>query len=167
MRTKLVFIFSFIATISILSSCFKNEEYANEPIISNPELAFSGDSLKLTFDFTDGDGDIGLDPDELDSPYDADSYYYYNLYVDYFEKDDADGWVRGLDFLGDSISFKYRLKPIIVKGKARGIKGTTEVYINEFYNKLSSESDTIKYQITLIDKALNVSNTIETIEIYP
>lgn len=157
---------SFVLILGGLYSCFKNEEYPDEPIISNPVFVFSGDSAKLTFNFTDGDGDIGLSPTDTLSPYNPNGYYYYNLYVDYYEKDDINGWQRGRDLEGDSIVFSYRLKPIIVKGKARGIKGTMDVTMINFYNPFSPNSDTIKYTIRLIDRALNESNMIETEEIY-
>lgn len=167
MPTKINFIFSFLAIALLLSSCFKNEEYPDEPIISDPIFAFSGDSAQLTFSFTDGDGDIGLAPEDTLEPYNPESYYHYNLYVDYYEKDDVEGWKKGEDLDGNPIIFKYRLKPIVVKGKARGIKGTMDVTMVNFSNPFSSQSDTIKYTIKLIDKALNESNVIETGEIYP
>ncbi len=166
MRTKISFIFSFLFVVLLLSSCFKSEEYPIEPIISDPIFAFSGDSAKLTFSFTDGDGDIGLAPEDTLAPFNPDSYFHYNLHLDYYEKDDVNGWERGRDIDGDSIVFQYRLKPIVVKGKARGIKGTMDVTIINFSNPFSTESDTIKYTIKLIDKALHESNVIETPEIY-
>jgi len=144
----------------VVSGCFKNEEYPNEPIIADPVFAFSGDSALLTFSFTDGDGDIGLAPEDTLAPFNPDSYYHYNLYVGYFEKDDEEGWQPGLDAENDTIYFKYRIKPIIVKGKARGIKGTMDVTMINFYNPLSTDSDTVKYTIKLIDNALNESNVI-------
>lgn len=162
MRTKINFILTFLTLVLILASCFKNEEYPVEPIISNPIFVFSGDTAKLTLSFTDGDGDIGLDETEMEAPFNPESYYYYNLYIDYYEKDDELGWQRGLDLEGDSIVFSYRLKPILVKGKARGIKGTMDITIKPFYSPFSTQSDTIKYTITLIDKALNISNVLET-----
>ncbi len=166
MRTNISFIFSYLLILVLVSSCFKSEEYPIEPIISDPVFAFSGDSAKLTFSFTDGDGDIGLAPADTLSPYNPDSYYHYNLYLDYYEKDDVNGWQRGRDLEGDSIVFQYRLKPIVVKGKARGIKGTMDVTIVNFSNPFSDQSDTIRYTVKLIDKALNESNIIETQEIY-
>lgn len=166
MRTKISFIFSYLLILVLVSSCFKSEEYPNEPIISDPLFAFSGDSAKLTFSFTDGDGDIGLAPGDTLAPYNPTSYHHYNLYLDYYEKDDINGWQRGRDLDGDSIVFQYRLKPIVVKGKARGIKGTMDVTIINFSNPFSDQSDTIKYTVKLIDKALNESNIIETQEIY-
>ncbi|MFT5823841.1 MAG: hypothetical protein ACI8ZM_005104 [Crocinitomix sp.] len=166
MHAKIKFIFSLVILSVFVSSCFKSEEYPVEPIISDPIFIFSGDSAQLTFSFTDGDGDIGLAPEDSLPPYNAASYFHYNLHVDYYEKDDVNGWQRGRDLDGDSIVFQYRLKPIVVKGKARGIKGTMDVSMINFSNPFSSESDTIKYTIKLIDKALNESNVIETEEIY-
>lgn len=162
MRTKLNFILSFTTIVLLLSSCFKNEVYPLEPIIADPVFVFSGDSAKLTFSFTDGDGDIGLAPEDTLSPFNPESFYHYNLYLDYYEKDDVLGWQRGRDLEGDSLVFSYRLKPILVKGKARGIKGTMDITIVNFSNPFSTQGDTIRYEIRLIDRALNVSNTIQT-----
>ncbi len=165
MSTKVRFIFSLLLISVILSSCFKNQEYPIEPIISDPSFILTGDSAVLNFSFTDGDGNVGLEPSDTLSPHDANSFYYYNLYVDYYEKKDVEGWQRGRDLEGDSIVFKYRLKTINVKGKSKAIKGTMEVNMQFFNNPLSADSDTVKYTIRLIDRALNVSNTIETSEI--
>ncbi len=162
MRTKINFILSFISIVLLLSSCFKNEVYPLEPIIADPTFVFSGDSATLTFSFTDGDGDIGLAEGDTLPPFEPDSYYHYNLYLDYYEKDDVLGWQRGRDLAGDSIVFPYRLKPILVKGKTRGIKGTMDVSNINFSNPFSTQADTFRFEIRLIDRALNVSNIIQT-----
>lgn len=133
-----------------------------EPIISDPIFVFAGDGARLTYSFTDGDGDIGLEANDTLAPYAPDTYYHYNIYIDYYEKDDVLGWVRGTDLEGDSVVFKYRLPPIFIKGKARGIKGTMDVSMKPFYNPFSAQSDTIRYEVRLIDKALNESNVIQT-----
>ncbi len=164
--TKIRFILSILFITFIATSCFKREEFPIEPIISDPVFVFSGDSARLSFSFTDGDGDIGLAQGDTNAPYNPASFYHYNLYLDYFEKDDIEGWQPGIDLAGDTISFKYRLNPIIVKGKSVGIKGTMDVNIINFNNPFSDQSDTIKYVIKLIDKALNESNELETEEIY-
>lgn len=167
MPTKVTFISSFVFVLLILSACFKKQNYPIEPIISEPSFVIIGDSAVLSFQFTDGDGDIGLEDSENKPPYDSSSYYYYNLYLDYYEKDDVNGWQRGLDINGDSVTFPYRIEPINVKGKNRGIKGSMDVTINTFQNPFSTQSDTIKFTIKLIDRALNESNVIETLEIVP
>ena len=167
MPTKVTFISSFVLVLLFLSACFKKQNYPIEPIISEPSFVILGDSAVLSFQFTDGDGDIGLEDNETAPPYDTGSYYYHNLYLDYYEKDDVNGWQRGIDLAGDSISFSYRIEPINIKGKSRGIKGSMDVTINTFQNPFSSQSDTIKFTVKLIDRALNESNVIETLEIVP
>jgi hypothetical protein len=62
----------------LLSSCFNAPEFPNEPVISynnivfkNGATEFDQDSLILTINFQDGDGDLGLRPDgaDTDNPY--------------------------------------------------------------------------------------------------
>lgn len=149
----------------IVSSCFKTEDFPVEPVISEPTFVISGDSAVLSFRFTDGDGDIGLDDSETEPPFDSTSYYYYNLYCDYYEKDDVNGWQQGTDLAGNPISFSYRLERIIVKGKQRGVKGSMDVTMSTYKNPFSTQSDTIRFTIRLIDRALHESNVIETEEI--
>lgn len=153
--------------VLMLVSCFKSEQYPIEPVISEPTFVDMTDSAILSFHFTDGNGDIGLTDQELEPPYDSSSYYYYNLYIGYLEKDDVNGWQPGLDLAGDSIFFKYRIERIEIKGKQRGMKGTIDVVMNDFQNPFSDQSDTIKFSIKLIDRDLNESNVIETEEIIP
>lgn len=166
---KVYFIRIFLPAIVLfaLVSCFKSEEYPIEPVISEPLFTNMTDSAILSFHFTDGNGDIGLDDSELDPPFDSESYYYYNLYVGYYEKDDVNGWQPGLDLAGDSIFFKYRIERIEIKGKQRGMKGTIEVVMNDFQNPFSTQNDTIKFTMKLIDRDLNESNLLETAEIVP
>lgn len=156
-----------LVLIPLMQACFKAVDYPVEPVISAPEFTDMGDSAVLSFQFTDGDGDIGLNDNEDQPPYDTSSYYYYNIYMDYYEKDDVNGWQRGLDLAGDSISFKYRIERINVKGKQRGMKGRIDVTLYSFQNPFSTQSDTIKFTVKLIDRALNESNVIETEEIVP
>lgn len=163
MHTKIHFIFSFAILIGLLSSCFKKEEYPFEPAITYDSYNFNGDTLNLTFNFTDGNGDIGLNDSDTLSPYDTSSFFQYNLYIHYLEKDDQFGWVNGINLAGDTIIFTYRIEPIVTIGKAKGIKGKIDVNLsNLYFNSLSDQSDTIKYSIQLIDRALNKSNIVES-----
>jgi len=160
-HTKIHFILSTLLIVLVLQSCFKKEEYPIEPVISFDSFTVVNDSATLTINFTDGDGDLGLKVSDTLPPYDINSEFHYNIYVNYFEKDDQIGWTEGLDLDGNPIILKYRMKPIITKGKAKGIKGKIEIGIGTlYYNQLSNQSDTIKYNIQLIDKALNKSNLI-------
>jgi len=167
MRIKQWYGFSLILAALVLTGCFKEEEYPVEPFISEPTFTNMTDSAVVSFTFTDGDGDVGLGDDELDPPYDSSSIFYYNLYLNYYEKDDINGWQQGIDLAGNPISFKYRIERIQVKGKQRGMKGTMDVALSDFQNPFSDQSDTIKFSIQLFDRALHESNIIETVEIVP
>ncbi len=167
MKTKVSLFLISILILSGITSCFKNEEYPLEPIISFDEFIIFGenDSAKLIFDFTDGDGDVGLAASDTLPPFHFDSEYHYNLFIEYYEKNDINGWEHGKDFLGEEIVFKYRIKPILSGSKPKAIKGKIEVSLNIFFNPFSSDSDTIKYRFQLFDRALNKSNWAESNEI--
>ena len=80
-KSKIVIVF---LSLSLLS-CLKPISYPNEPIIEYVGFESLSDSGKLTFSFTDGDGDLGLDQNIITPPHDPGSYYYYNLYINYYE----------------------------------------------------------------------------------
>ncbi len=153
-------------TVSLLvCACFKDQKYSEVPEIKFIDFSQEGDSAKLHFSFQDGEGDIGLSDDQIVAPYNPESKYYYNVYMVYYEKDDLSGWVVGTDINGDSIVFKNRIKPVYT-GKPKGLKGEIIATIEPiFYNPFSTESDTIKYKIQIIDRALHASNWIESEEI--
>ena len=145
-----------------LVSCFKEENYPETPVITFTDFVMMGDAAKLIFEFTDGNGDIGLRDDENFPPYHNESYFYYNLYVEYWEKHPS-GWEQGTSLEEEPIVFKYRIKPFTNLEKEKPLKGTIEVAIEPlFYNPFSAYNDTIKYRVTLIDRALNESNVLET-----
>ena len=152
-----------LAIIS-LASCFPKNNFPPEPEIDFRSFTPLGDSAQLAFNFTDGDGDIGLDPGEVNPPYDTSSFYHFNLYVTYYEKNNG-VWAPGLDLDGDSVVFKYRVKNFDAVRREEGLEGYMTVFLAPFYyNPISPNSDTIRYNIVLIDRALNESNVLTTPE---
>lgn len=152
-----------ILSVCLLAACFKKEEYPTTPALSYKDFKVQGDSATLYMDFTDGDGDIGLRDGDTSSPYNYTSGYYYNFNIEYYEKDDALGWVPGKDFNGDSIVFHYRIHPFTDLSKSNPLKGVLETLIEPiYYNNLSSQSDTIRYRVQLIDRALHKSAWVTT-----
>jgi hypothetical protein len=122
----------------------------------------TGDSAVIRIEFTDGEGDIGLKESDTLSPYGLSSKFHFNLYLVYYEKVDGMGWQVGKDFNGDSIVFRNRMLPVYT-GKPKSIDGIIEYKLEPFYYNFGSvDSDTIKYRIQLIDRALNESDWIET-----
>jgi hypothetical protein len=168
-KVQQLFIFSACISSFVFQSCLKPESYPDEPEIAYKDFKILGDSAILSIDFVDGDGDIGLNPEDIQSPYDAGSFYHYNLYLEYFEMMEGQ-WVKGTtdpagdNFpTGDTLNFSFRIKNITPTGQNKTLKGIINVTLEPvFYNILSNHNDTIKFRVSLIDRALNVSNFIET-----
>ena len=152
-----------------VSSCLKPASYPNEPALETISYTKMGDSLLLSMTFTDGDGDIGLNPGDTTGDYSSNSFYHFNLYVEYYEMMNGT-WVKGTQDpsgdnfpLADTINFSYRIKNLTPIGQNKTLKGTINITVEPvYYNVISNHSDTIKYRVSLIDRALNVSNFLET-----
>jgi hypothetical protein len=151
----------FLLTVLLLTSCFKKNEYPSVPQLYFEEFTPTGDSAYVVLRFEDGEGDIGLNPDATEAPYNVGSKYEYNLYLVYYEKVNGKFQV-GKDANGDSIIFKNRLRPVY-EGKPKSISGKITYTLSPFYyNFLSEDSDTIRYEIQIIARALNDSAWIQT-----
>ena len=167
LNTKIILVLSF--AVSFLASCLKPQSFPAEPNIEFVSFEAQGDSGIIVFSFTDGDGDIGLGQEVLTPPFDTSSYYYYNLYINYYEMMNG-SWVRGTsDPLGnnfpsaDSITFSYRLENITPIGQNKALRGEIEIVMEPyFFNTISNHNDSIRYEILLIDRSLNHSNLLET-----
>ena len=112
---------------------------------------------ELTIRFQDGDGDIGLDETDRDPVFAVDSPYYYNFFIDYYEKQHGE-WV-----LVELPTPLHARIPRLSENLPESIEGdiTILTYINNYF----STYDTIKLSCCLVDRALHRSNVIETPEI--
>jgi hypothetical protein len=156
----------FILSTGILfSACLKPDTYSEIPEISVKTFEAFGDTAHLYINFTDGDGDVGLDQDEINPPYDTSSQFYYNLFIGYYEK--VNGvFVRGKDANNEDIMFNYRVPVLTPKGQNKALKGVIRISILPvYYDPTSPDSDTIQYEIQLADRALHLSNVVRTDEI--
>lgn len=167
MKTKMRFVTMWPVVFSTLLlfvfSCKKQETYPDTPEIAFEDFVLlfnpaSGNIERgvLKISFKDGDGDIGLHPDETEPPYD------YNLFLKYFEIQHGDtNHVVIIDPVsGDTANFNARIPVLTPRGSVKAIKGTIEDTIF-VYNPLSS-FDTIMFEVYLVDRALNKSNVIQT-----
>lgn len=151
--------------LSVMIACEREPRY---PII--PEIEFvsirefeSVDTINFTvikkqkveivFHFQDGDGDIGLNAADIHPPFDTTSQYYYNLFIDLYER-------RNGEFvLYEPESPLHQRIPRLSSSVPESIEG--EVTLHTYPNTLSS-FDTIYYEISIVDRELHHSNTIKT-----
>ncbi len=138
--------------------CEEPEDYPKEPKVSFENFKQNGDSTALlTVSFTDGDGNIGLDKGDTTGKYSSDSKYHYNLFLEYYEKQNGEWVHRKLQ-----PPFYYRIPPLEPEGKSKALEGEVEVTLEPLYFDPVSPYDTIKYSIQLVDRDLNESNVVET-----
>ena len=143
----------------LFTSCRKKPKYPDTPVISfkSFQVYQNGEGARLTVEFTDGNGDIGLKQSHTLAPYSSDSKYYYNLYLEYYEQ--VNGEMKKIDLM---IPFYYRTPYIEQEGKDKSMKGELAVDIVPYYYDFSSPRDTFEYSIQIVDRALNESNVVYT-----
>ena len=165
-----------------LAACQKPVEYPIEPKIAyegftylfNADSTFSGEGV-ISFSYTDGDGDLGLDDADTLPPFGFNDAHYYNMVVDYLKCVNGEFVETPLlsphvptsatdTVLWDTITFNARFKRLRDSEEPKAISGTMDyrlVVQNPF-----SPNDTVKFEIRILDRALHVSNTIQTDAIY-
>ncbi len=144
-----------------MTSCNEKNDWPDEPVITN--LSFDLAQKLLIIDFTDGDGDFGISPGDPDFPefLDPDSLipnpYYYNLWIDYYELRDGE-WVY-VEPLG---TFNFIVPDLTPQGQTKQLEVTIT---NDMSFELPyglAESDSIKFEVVLVDRAKNESLPEET-----
>jgi len=172
------FLFSSIFLL-LFSSCLVEPKYPVEPKITYKSLDFVKDSLllKLTFDFRDGDGDLGLNQtSEEDSKFDQfiivfnpatgvnDTVVnpdFYNISLAILVKNES-GDFEELS-IPDNLVLDGRFPRLTNEGKAKPIEGSI-TYTKEISSglKFRISNKTIKMRTSIRDRALHPSNVIET-----
>lgn len=149
-----------------VSSCMRVPELSNVPKINFKSSQYIKgrvvDTIRLNFDFEDGDGDLGLRQQDTSAPYNQ--YVngqlnpnYYNILVDYFEQNPATGQ---FDSLATALTYRGRFRPIYEDGKiGQPLTGTISYAIQVL--NFPDDRD-IMFKIMIKDRALNNSNRIST-----
>jgi hypothetical protein len=148
--------------LACMAGCMKKENFPDTPeigfvsytnVFSTGTFATNG---ILTFSFQDGNGDIGLSDRDTLSPYNRDGLYYYNLVVDYYEK--QYGVYQKIDL---SFPLSSRI-PRLSLESGKAIKGTiTDTLVLDPH----PDFDTVRFEVFIYDRALHKSNVITTPDI--
>ena len=160
---KKVSVFIIFGVMALLSGCYKETTFDVTPSIAFKELrkeiridAFTGskkDSLILTIDFQDGDGDLGVNEKEKAA---AEVKSDYNYIIRLFRKKKGvfTEFIPAVPYSG----FFPRLKS---DGKLGPIEGTLD-YSVDFPHPFTPKKDSLKFQVIIKDRAGNISNTAES-----
>jgi hypothetical protein len=151
-----------IGLVALFQACIKTQTYPIVPEITYDNIVVTKDTDqlgniidvgRLSIEFTDGDGDIGLRKSDTTGPYHPDSLYYYNLLLDYYEWDGS-----GFVLTETATPYHGRVPYLTPEGKNKSISGLIYYDVNITY----VPSDTFRFDVRLVDRALHVSNTVET-----
>jgi hypothetical protein len=189
MKSLLWSIFFAFATIFAFNACLTKPDFPFEPSISFASLSKKSildgnnqlieDSIFLTINFRDGNGDIGLtsadtlgrfafrNPDKTLNP------FYYNFYCDIYRRNRFTGEYERVRFpknrdpiLGIDVESNIhgRVPPLLDNARQGPIEGTLRYNIGGlFYDVLGiNRRDSIRFEIFIYDRALNQSNVITT-----
>ncbi|MDR0606360.1 MAG: hypothetical protein LBG80_18960 [Bacteroidales bacterium] len=118
------------------------------------------DKATLILYFRDGDGNIGLSPEENAPPFDTGSVYKDNFFVKYYAK-------RQGEFVSfPEFAFNARLPHFSSSNNSEALEGEIK-YMLSIRNPLATapNKDTIKFECWLVDRDLNESNHVFTSEI--
>lgn len=149
-----------ILLLLFCTGCQKEEKFSVIPQISfvSFEKIDNGQHYdeqgRLTIHFQDGDGDLGLNDTDTDTPFDTNSTYYYNFFIDYYKKNNGEYEKINLDGLQNA---RF---PRLSNKETESIEGdiSINIYINTY--DPGSEYDTMKLECHIVDRALHKSNTI-------
>ena len=146
----------FIVLLTLFFACKKRESFSDIPYLEfrHYELKDSVDALgnitklcELHIYFTDGDGDIGLFNDDTIAPYD------YNLFVNYFEM-----YNDSLQQINVNPPYHIRMPNLMPTGQNKSLKVDVTYDVDITYRN----SDTIKFELKLFDRALNESECVSS-----
>ena len=162
-----------ILFVPAVFSCMRMEEFPPEPSISYltfEKIFNETDSIYdrgiLKFEFTDGDGDIGLTKIDTFPPFNPGSKYYYNLIIDYFEVRNGVETAVPLTFFNsetqtfDTVYLSARIPLLTPKGSNKALTG--EIYDTLFIYNYFSDFDTLFLKFKIVDRALHESNLERT-----
>lgn len=150
----------------ITTSCFKEPNYSNTPTLrfnrfelSNNQFVIDGGTGFIYFDFTDGDGDLGLINtiiDGIDTTLTGKVIVTLPKYENIFPKTST--------LLFPEITNSNDVFP--KKGELRiKVAGILDQSSKFFYAPfIGKDSDTLTLSVSIIDRAGNISNTVITPE---
>ncbi len=149
-------------------SCIKKSDLPIVPKITYKSFEnFQDDSAYFTLKFDDGDGDLGLNPEDTSGTYSSSSPYYYNLYLKYLYKKTDGTWSAFFNpnpMVNDTQYYKFRVPLIEIEGKDKSMSGEIRVKLTELRPTINHKY--IKYVFYVYDRALHQSNIETSPEFY-
>ena len=165
---------SLISLFLVVAVIFGCEKESDSNPIPSLELkgynvlsdSFGKDSLiQIYLSYRDGDGDLGLEDDNLAYPFGYADPYFYNLFVDYYVEEGGI-FIKKANPLSptrDTIAFHERIQRLTPTGKTKWVYGDITLYIPAF--PFGIQPKKVKFVSHIVDRSLNKSSRVSTAEI--
>jgi hypothetical protein len=164
-----LFYFS-VVLVLIFASCKK----ASTPAPAPPVISFASFTTSdatngiLTFNFSDADGDIGLNQEDTTGLYATNTVGYYDFYMRYFYLDSTGNYVKffhafnGGNPIEDSAKFLYRIPFVVNNIKSKTLDGQIIINLNGYKPANTALYRNFRYEFYIYDRALHKSNVVTT-----
>jgi hypothetical protein len=143
-------------------SCLKDKQLPDVPQLTTSSFEFTETGGAMILGFTDGDGNFGLEEGDTSGVF-SDCIRSWNLYAEYYELRNGI-WTREVidpcdgPFPDNDVAFYYAIPWAKPTGQDQTQEGEIRIDMNTWY--LESEFDTIRFEVKIVDRAMNESNTI-------
>lgn len=161
MRSVIPFLLLFFL---VLGGCLKREDYPSRPDLEfigyYPNTSFTTPLDSIGFikvRFTDGDGDLGLRESDVDGVFASGEPYHFNLFIHYFEK--RDGEYVEVELPGTQ---NVRFGNLTPEGRDKTLEGEMDIGL---VASAATTVDTVRFEVFIVDRALNHSDTVVTPDI--
>lgn len=145
----------------LLSGCEPPVSLPPEPHLTSLSLSTSGDAGLLEIGFEDGDGNFGLDQGDTTDAFCPGCPFHHNVFCAYQEWRDGEWTTIPLDPEQGLVPFHYRAPLIQPTGQNKAQRGTITVELEPRYY-LTSNWDTLRFAVHIVDRDLQSSDTLVT-----
>lgn len=153
----------------MVSSCApEDNQFTIEPkielesVTQHKDILGKDSVIQLNISYSDADGDIGLSDTDTLPPFNFSSEFYHNLPIKFLVMN-SQGEFNELRDPSSNEPYGYqheRIPNLTPPGKYKSISGVLSISLTS--NPLFLEPQSVKFEIALFDRALNVSNTVYT-----
>jgi hypothetical protein len=143
-------------------SCLKDKQLPDEPRLTSSRFEIGSTGATMYLGFTDGDGNFGLEEGDTTGVF-AECIRTWNLYAEYYELQNGIWTLVEIDpcdgpFPDSDVAFYYVIPWAKPTGQDQTQEGEIQLEMNSWY--LESDFDTIRYEVKIVDRSMNESNTL-------
>lgn len=167
--------FVLISLLFILNACYDKPQFPLSPqigfndintrVVQNQNTLSMTDEVTITIDFQDGDGDLGLNEADTLPPFQrlnedgTPNEFNRNYRINVFEE--RNGEFVPYTYPDPDFVFGGRFPRLNEENKETPLEGTLSYEII-FQHNLIEANTLLKFEVQILDRALNLSNIIET-----